>query len=291
MSKRVLFILSRGKAAKLGPRRTEQVVEALGGRDRVEVEVADTPAEVPTRIVQMSDRVDAVALGGGDGTMSTAASALMQTGLPLAVIPLGTANDLARSLNVPLNPVRAAALVATGRVEDIDVGEVNGHHFFNAAGVGLTVDVAERLATGRKIFGPMSYLKALADVTRARRSFRARVMVDEDDVTLRSIQVTVANGIRHGGGVIAHETASIDDGMFDLYSLEPQSLRRLLSLFPAFMRGTHHGWRSVTTMRGRDIRIETPGKPKRVNADGEIVSRTPARFRLHRNAVNVFLPE
>ena len=49
MSKRVLFILSRGKAAKLGPRRTEQVVEALGGRDRVEVEVADTPAEVPTR--------------------------------------------------------------------------------------------------------------------------------------------------------------------------------------------------------------------------------------------------
>ena len=184
----------------------------------------------------------------------------------------------------------AARLGQVGRLEDIYVGEVNGHTFYNAASIGLSVDVAERLEVGPKRYGVVSYLLALSNLARARRSFRAIVDGDGERVTLNSIQLTVGNGVRHGGGVRVYADASIDDGMLDLYSLEPQPLWRLPILFPAFMRGTHHAWRSVTNRRARQFHVETPAKPKRINADGEIVSWMPGSFRLHRNAVWVRLP-
>ena len=292
MAKRqtTLLILPRSKADELGDR-LDTIEAELARSGRVLREVADTPSDIPDRIVEMSDRIDLVALGGGDGTLSTCGFALWQTGLPLAILPLGTANDLARTLGVPLDPLRAARLLREGRLADIDLAEVNGHHFFNAAGVGLTVDVAERLARGRKGLGPLSYLFAVLDILKARRSFRVRVGIDGEEVVLRSIQVTVGNGVRHGGGIRMHRDACIDDGQFDVYSLEPQPVWRLLALAPAFLRGTHHAWRSVTHLRGRDVVLETPGKPKRINADGEIVSRTPGHFVLHRNAVLTYLPE
>jgi YegS/Rv2252/BmrU family lipid kinase len=285
-----LLILARTKANGLGAR-LDSIEAELAATGPVIREVVEKPSDIPDRIVELSDRIDRVALGGGDGTLSTCGFALWQTGLPLQILPLGTANDLARTLGVPLDPVRAARLGREGRLADIDLAEVNGHHFFNAAGVGLTVDVAERLARGRKGLGPLSYLLAVLDILRARRSFRVRLQVDGENVVLRSIQVTVGNGVRHGGGIRMHRDACIDDGQFDLYSLEPQPVWRLLSLAPALLRGTHHAWRSVNHLRGRDVVLETPGKPKRINADGEIVSRTPGRFRLHRNAVLVYLPE
>lgn len=288
---RILFLVTKGKADALPDGRLEEIRTALGGSHGVELSIADSPAELAARIVEQSGRFDCVAVGGGDGTLSTAASALKHTQLPLLIIPLGTANDLARTLGVPLDPVAAAGLVRDGRHVDIDVGEVNGHFFFNAAGIGLSVDVAERLAKTRKRFGPLSYLAASIDILRARRSFGARITCDGNEVFLRSIQVTVGNGRRHGGGVIVHSTASVDDGRFDIYSLGPRSIWKLLLLFPSLIRGTHHVWRNVTTLHGRSVVIETPDKPKRVNADGEIVTHTPATFTMHRNAVVVIVPK
>ncbi|MBK1667097.1 hypothetical protein CKO28_03430 [Rhodovibrio sodomensis] len=286
---RTLLILARAKADRLGSR-IDPLEKALGPPGTVIRELVDDPDEIGMRIVEQSSAVDQVAVGGGDGTLSSVAPAFMQTQLPMVIIPLGTANDLARTLGIPLDPVEAAQLARSGRLEDIDVGDVNGHTFYNAASIGLSVDVAERLELGPKRYGVVSYLLALLDLTRACRNFRAIVDGDGERVTLNSIQLTVGNGVRHGGGVRVHADASIDDGQLDLYSLEPQPLWRLPFLFPAFMRGTHHGWRSVTNLRAKQFHIETPAKPKRVNADGEIVSRTPATFILHRNAVWVRLP-
>ncbi|WP_037256455.1 MULTISPECIES: lipid kinase [Alphaproteobacteria] len=286
---RILLILPRAKAAQL-ENQLDEIEQALGPAGSVIREIADDPDRMAMRIVELSNEVDQVAVGGGDGTLSSVAPAFMQTGLPMVILPLGTANDLARTLGIPRDLIAAAELARTGRLEDIDVGEVNGHTFYNAASIGLSVDVAERLEAGPKRYGVFSYLLTLLDLTRARRNFRAYVTCDGELVTLNSIQLTVGNGVRHGGGVRVHADASIDDGRLDLYSLEPQPLWRLPILFPAFMRGTHNAWRSVTNLRAREFHVETPAKPKRVNADGEIVSRTPATFKLHRNAVWVRLP-
>lgn len=85
------------------------------------------------------------------------------------------------------------------------------------------------------------------------------------------------------------EDARLDDGRLDLYSLEVASAWRLLRLLPALRSGRYEGWSEVRTLEGRDILIRTR-RPRSVNADGEVVTRTPARFRVRPAAVSVFVP-
>lgn len=287
---RILFVLGEHKARQLGRLQLEALVDELGGRAVVTVQVTEQPDQVAARIAAFHGQVDCVAVGGGDGTLRCAAGALVETGVPMLVIPLGTANDLARTLGVPLDPVQAAKLVRTGRREDIDLGQVNGAWFFNVAGIGMSVDVAERLARTSKRWGPFEYALAFANIWRSRRPFRAEIECDGRQVSLDSLQISVGNGLRHGGGIKVAEDASIDDGLFDVYSVAPQSLWRLLARAPALLQGTHHMVRGVTNLRGRKVVVRTPNKRKRVNADGEVVAFTPAHFTMHRNGVVVLLP-
>ena len=105
----------------------------------------ERPAHIGSVLKNCRDRIDLVIIGGGDGTLSMAADALVDAQLPVGVIPLGTANDLARTLNLPLDPLAAAEVIAAGRQRRIDLGWVNGTHFFNVATIGLGVGVARRL--------------------------------------------------------------------------------------------------------------------------------------------------
>src|SRR5919108_4270788 len=77
--------------------------------------------------------VDLVAVGGGDGTMSAAAPGVIERDLPLGILPMGTANDLARTLGIPADLETAIAIIAAGRTRRIDLGLVNGKPFFNVA--------------------------------------------------------------------------------------------------------------------------------------------------------------
>jgi diacylglycerol kinase family enzyme len=94
--------------------------------------------------------VDVVLIGGGDGTLNAAAPGLMDTGLPLAILPLGTANDLARTLGIPSDIKEAVRLAVTGTARRIDLGEVNGIFFFNVASIGLSVELARELTREMK---------------------------------------------------------------------------------------------------------------------------------------------
>jgi YegS/Rv2252/BmrU family lipid kinase len=287
----VLFCLTEGKAKAMSTARLDRITETLAAVGSADREVLTTPPGIAARIVEVGGQYDCVAIGGGDGTLSAVASALKDTAMPFAIIPLGTANDLARTLELPLDPVAAAAVLRSARLEDIDLGSANGHFFFNAAGIGLSVDVAERMTKLPKRFGPLSYLFAVADIVRARRAFRADITCDGNAISVRSIQVTVGNGKRHGGGVMIHQDASVDDGRFDIYSLEPRPIWHMLALLPSLMRGTHHAWRHVTMLHGETVHVATPHKPKRINLDGEIRTLTPAAFEMHRNAVVTVLPD
>ena len=83
--------------------------------------------------------VDLVVIVGGDGTVNAALRGLMETGLPLGILPLGTANDLARTLRIPADPSAAAAVIIGGQMRRIDVDQVNDQFFINVASMGLSV--------------------------------------------------------------------------------------------------------------------------------------------------------
>jgi diacylglycerol kinase family enzyme len=121
------------------------------------------------------------------------------------------------------------------------------------------------------------------------RPFRAEIRQGAELHVSRTVHVAVGNGRHYGGGMTVAEHARIDDGELHVYSLEVASFWRLLRLLPALRTGRHDAWEEIRTLAGADIEIRTR-RPRSVNADGEIVTRTPARFQVRRGAIGVFVP-
>jgi diacylglycerol kinase family enzyme len=104
-----------------------------------------TREQLSALIREHGGEVDLVAVAGGDGTMNAAAEGLVATGLPLGILPTGTANDLARTLGIEADLEAAVKVIAAGHTRRIDLGLVNGHPFFNVASMGLSAELASML--------------------------------------------------------------------------------------------------------------------------------------------------
>lgn len=257
------------------------------------IEPVDAPQDVDCRDVirDRADAVDLVILGGGDGTMNYAAPALVESGLPFAILPLGTANDLARSLGLPPDPLEAARFIPTAEARPVDLGWVNGHYYFNVASVGFSAELAGELtADSKKIWGVLGYAVAAVRVLRRVRPFTVTIEHDGMVEKVTTIQVSVGNGRHYGGGMTVEETAAVDDGKLDFYSLEINHWWRLLALLPALRRGTHGRAADVRAFHTQEIKLSTR-KPRPVNTDGELTTHTPAHFKVFPKILRVFAPE
>jgi YegS/Rv2252/BmrU family lipid kinase len=250
----------------------------------------ERPGPIAQQIYRHADEVDCVIIGGGDGSMNAAAEALVKTGLPLGVLPMGTANDLARTLKIPLDIGQACDVIADGLRHPIDLGRVNGRYFFNVANIGLGVQVRSHMSPDLKQrWGVLSYARALIKAIKSFRPFHADIVCDGDRQRVRSIQIAVGNGRHYGGGMTIAEQASIDDCRFSLYSIEPLRLWEMLKVAPAFRAGRFDESHPVYVSQGRHIEVHTR-KTMAVTADGEVVARTPATFDVVAGAVQVFVP-
>ena len=269
----------------------EAVIARLtAGGIAVRPETFSAGTEAADDIARLSRDADIVVIAGGDGTLSRSAGALLKTGLPLGVLPTGTANDLARTLEIPTNLVAAADVIVAGKRRRIDVGSVNGCTFFNVATIGLGVDLAHTLDSDlKRRWGRLSYAIAAARVMMRARPFRAWIRENGMETKVRTLQVAVGNGRFYGGGTVVEQNAAIDDGHLDLYSLEFESVLKLALMMRAFRTGGHGAWDDVRTLKGLEFEIRTR-KPRKVNADGEMVTETPALFKVHPAALEVFTP-
>ena len=241
----------------------------------------DGPDDVPSCIRRHAYDAELLIAGGGDGTMNSVAEALMDTDLTLGVLPLGTANDLARSLGIPDDLEAAAAIIAEGRTVRIDVSEVNGRPFFNVAHVGIAAEIPRNTSqVEKRYFGPLSYLLAAIRTWRSHRSFNARVQLDGRPQRLRCTQLSVGNGRHFGGGMVIDADARLDSGQLVLSSWKLRSFWRLVLIGLAMRRGQHRYFSEVLQASASAIEIDTD-VPLRLTADGEEFGHTPATFRLH----------
>jgi YegS/Rv2252/BmrU family lipid kinase len=289
MRRRALFIVNR--KARSGLRAIDDVMQVLeaGGVDIVEAEMAGRD-QVCAEIREEAGGIDLVVLGGGDGTLNAAAPALVETGLPLGILPLGTANDLARTLGLPADPVAAASVIVAGQTRAVDLGEVNGIFYFNVASIGFSARLARGLtAEAKRRWGTVGYALAALQLLSESRPFV--VEIDHDGRTERAltIQVSVGNGRYYGGGLAVEESARADDGRLDVYSLEVPHWWHLILLAPALRRGTQRNSRYVRSFATTELSLRTRRRHE-VNADGELVTSTPAHFRIHPAAIQVFVP-
>ena len=253
---------------------------------------------------------DLVVVGGGDGTVAEAVGHLAHRDIALGVLPLGTTNNFARSLELPLDLAGAVRTLAVGRpgggkVADVDVGwfgstgdpqgEGSGgdreHIFANMVSLGLSVHVAENVPHLLKRFaGRSAYGLTSVRLLPRHEAFTARITIDGETVEMATHQLNIANGAHQSGQRIARD-ASPDDRLLAVYRWGDERRLRLAS---ATARHLLTGqWRSLnenaflTTDR---VDIETD-PPLRVDVDGEIRGRTPVSIRLRGNALRVIVPQ
>lgn len=234
---------------------------------------------------------DLLIVGGGDGTLSSAVRHVAHRDVALGVLPLGTTNNFARSLGLPLDLAGAINVFETGKVADIDLGMADDRPFANLASFGVSVEVAGKVKPWlKRVLGRPAYPLTALTVLPGHTPFRAYITVDGQRHELLTHQLNIANGRFHGGWQVARDI-SIDDGMLVAYQLG--SGKKLRLLVETLARATTGRWRSLAGgpfVAGREMLLETD-PPMAADIDGEVRLRTPIRLRVVPNGVRVMVPD
>ena len=228
---------------------------------------------------------DLIVVGGGDGTIATAAGVLAHRDTVLGVLPLGTTNNFARSLGLPLDLPGAIGVLRDGKVADVDLGEAGGRVFANMLSMGLSVQVHDRVPhLLKRYMGRPAYPVAALLALPGHEPFHVRLVIDGEAVEVDTHQLNIANGAYHHGRRIARD-ATVDDRLLTIYALgDAGRLRVTAATARHAVRGpwlSHHAEPFTTAAR---LRVETD-PPMPVSIDGEIGARTPLDVAVAPNAL------
>jgi len=238
---------------------------------------------------------DLIILGGGDGTVSAAVDLLAHRRAVLGLLPLGTANDFARTLGIPDDLEGACATIARGKVVDIDLGRADDLYYVNVASIGLGARVITRVSPWlKRVAGSLAYPVAAVRALVGFRPFAATLTFPGSDhapaTFPRLLQIGVGNGRFYGGGAGVAPDAGIDDGTFDVYAIEWAGWRGLAGLALSFRSGRFVHRATVHHYETAAVRIETE-RTLATNVDGELVDQTPVLFTQARDALRVLVPQ
>lgn len=234
--------------------------------------------------------VDCVISAGGDGTLTRAMACAIELGLPIGLVPLGTFNDLARTLNVPFDVASACATIGAGYTRTIDVARVNGVYYASEASIGISSRIARLQTSGdKRRFGALAVIATALQAFWYVRAMRVTLSFDGKSERFKTVQLTVANSHRFGG-VFNVADAAIDDGWLDLYSIEIDNALEALSVARAVLSGRRHDTPGLRTYRSKKFHVHTRHR-HRISADGEPAGQTPATFELFPKALRVYVPQ
>lgn len=234
--------------------------------------------------------VDCVISAGGDGTLTRAIARAIELGLPIGVVPLGTFNDLARTLGIPFDVSSACATIGAGHLRTIDVARVNGVYYTSEASIGVSSRIA-RLQTSqeKRRFGTLAVAATALQAFRFARPMHVEVSFDGKTERFKTVQLTVANSHRFGG-VFSVSDAAIDDGWLDLYSVEIDNAGEALSVARAVLSGKPHNAPGLRTYRSTAFHLRSR-RGHHISADGEPAGKTPATFEVLPKALQVYVPK
>jgi len=269
------------------------VLEEFQIRADVHVKLRKKQAREQTRAAARSGNYDLVIAAGGDGTVEAVARGLLETEVPLGIIPLGTFNNVATSLHIPTDVRKACRLIATGATHPVDVGlartadHKNERPFLEISTVGLGAiagKIGQDIQKGR-------WAAAVAEVPTAVEitSVPMRVRLDgREAMSVRSLLVTVSISPRSGAGLQLAPRARMDDGLFDINIFEGSDTQAVLGdvASSAFGPLPLSAPANVRQLRAAELDIWT-AEPLPVSVGPKLIGQTPASFRIEHGALSV----
>ncbi len=265
----------------------------------IQLDIHLTTADVDAdqlAIFAVQEGAEAIISCGGDGTVSAVTTALIGTGIPLGVIPRGTANAFANALDLPLTLEAACQTILAGSTRVIDAATCNDKPMVLLAGVGFeaeTVDRADRESKNR--FGLMAYVLAGFDQLQRLESFKVTIETDDKIINVTASAITIANAAPPTS-ILAQGSAEVvcDDGLLDVTIIAPANKTGAIAasydLLTSALRGDASTRPDIGYLRSNKITITTD-PPQKVVVDGEMTGTTPITIQCIPNSLIVFSPQ
>ncbi|MGI8916370.1 MAG: diacylglycerol/lipid kinase family protein [Chloroflexota bacterium] len=283
----------RGRAARIA-----SAVAALAGEHgvRCRLLITTSPAQARTAAQEAAASGAAViAAVGGDGTIHHVAAGIVAASANCALLPIpaGQGNDTLRSLGVPRDWRRSAALLWTGTPRPIDVLRVHwpdgqADVVVNVLSAGFDTEIAARARAARHVHGSVAYLLAALQGIRQLRHRHLIIDLDGQTVAGAALFVAVGNGAYYGGGMQIAPRASMHDGKLDVALAGPLQRLDALRTLPLLYSGRHTGHPLFSLHQGTVVRIS--GEPAPVQIDGEAAAPTPLTVAVLPQALQVLQP-
>ncbi|MFQ5863449.1 MAG: diacylglycerol/lipid kinase family protein [Candidatus Brocadiales bacterium] len=244
---------------------------------------------------ELPDEHSIIVAMGGDGTINEVAHGVLSSGrdVPLGIIPLGTANVLARELKVPLDYEQACHVIARGNMRRIDVGRDSRHRYFVLmAGVGFDAEVVRIIESNRK--GSISMLTYAVPILKAFWHYdfpKFSVEVDGRPVGEGTGSVFISNTRRYTGPLIITNQARVDDGELDVFIFRERGKLKLLKYAVGALFWMADRFYDVTYVRGKEVRVSSlDNKEVAYQIDGDLGGTLPQKFSVVPLALSVLVP-
>lgn len=299
---RPVLAITNAEAGGASASVVRSALDALRARRDVRVEATESPDDLDRVLAGLGERLPVVV--GGDGSVHAVVAGLWRRRRPgdlhrgvdstaVGVIPLGTGNDLARALGLPLDPLEAAGVVLDGRERPLDLlVDDAGDVVVNAVHAGVGAEAARLAESWKRRLHKAAYPAGAVVAGVRARGWRLRVEVDGDvlaEGTARVLMVGVGNGTSIGGGSELTPEAAPDDGAADVVVSAAVGPLARVGFAVRMPSGRHLQRPDVVLGRGRVVTVT--GQPFRLNADGEIGDPVTARtWTVHRHAWRAIVP-
>ena len=269
-----LLVVTNAAAGGTDDEPVEAALDVLRGATDVRREVCAEPGDLDRLLDDLDDRMLVVV--GGDGSVHTAVATLHTRGelaadRPLGLVPLGTGNDLARTLGIPLDPADAARALVSGRPRPLDlVVDDAGGVVVNAVHLGVGAEAAEKASALKNRLGKAAYAVGSVAAGAGATGWHLRVVLDGSVVNVDGevLMVAVANGRTIGGGAELAPGAEPDDGLLDIVVATSTGPLARLGFAVALRDGEHVERDDVLVLQGREVTVTGDAFP--LNADGEL---------------------
>jgi diacylglycerol kinase (ATP) len=234
---------------------------------------------------------------GGDGTLNEVINGIGENfgDVRVALLPLGTGNDFARSLAMPVDLEAALEVIGAGETRAVDLVRVTSdevRYFVNVSAGGFSGLMNEKLTPEmKKTWGPLAYLRSAAAALPELRAYRTTLSLDnEESIMMELYNVVVANGRYVAGGRLIAPEASIDDGLLDVILIPQRPAAEMGLIVAQIALGTHLSSEAVVYRRARKVTVNSkPGMW--FNVDGELVGNEPATFEIVPRALRFIAPK
>lgn len=265
----------------------------------MDLEVRFTAEDVKAKSLArqaLQDSFDLIIALGGDGTISAVAEVMMGTGIPLGIIPRGTANAFATALGIPITVSGACEIILKGHTRAVDGAKTNYHSMITTVGIGLEAEAFYRVEQQeKKDLGTLSYgIANFQQLVNDLNNFEIWLETDEKEIHLQGVAVTIAN-VAPLISLLAQgtEKAIVDDGLLDITIVAPtdtiDAIASTFSLLKSALQGEATHRSSIVHLRSRYIKVRT-NPPQKIAIDGDLAGETPIEIECIPAALTVFAP-